>query len=107
MIGVGRASGGLADQRGDQPAAGDEGTSQPERGAGWRSVDLAAIDPVADPPGFTGCGKNGEQQAPDDRSGPDPINPLVLPEQQLENPTNQGTYKSHYLMFMVGVSTWF
>lgn len=50
MIGVGRASGGLADQRGDQPAAGDEGTSQPERGAGWRSVDLAAIDPVADRP---------------------------------------------------------
>ena len=50
MIGVGRASGGLADQRGDQPAAGDEDTSQPERGGGWRSVDLAAMDPVADRP---------------------------------------------------------
>lgn len=77
---------------------------------GTRSTS-ANCNPVTNPAGtsplYTGCGANGEQQAPDDRSGPDPINPLVLPDQQLENPTNQGTYKSHYLMFMVGVSTWF
>lgn len=68
-------------------------------------------NPVQNPPPmtplYTGCGPNGEQQTVDNRQGPDPINPLVLPESQLENPTNQGTYKSHYLMFMLGVSTWF
>jgi long-subunit fatty acid transport protein len=78
---------------------------------GTRSTDRNC-NPTMNPdpnatPRFTGCGPGDVQQAPEDRSGPDPINPLVLPEQQLENPTNQGTYKSHYLMFMLGVSTWF
>lgn len=77
---------------------------------GTRSTS-ANCNPVANPAGtsplYTGCSASGEQQAPADRQGPDPINPLVLPDQQLESPTNQGTYKSHYLMFMLGVSTWF
>lgn len=77
---------------------------------GTRSTS-ANCNPVVNPAGtsplYTGCGANGEQRSPEDRQGPDPINPLVKPDSQLENPTNQGTYKSHYLMFMVGVSTWF
>jgi long-subunit fatty acid transport protein len=43
----------------------------------------------------------------EDRGGPDPQNPLVVPDSQAENPINQGTFKSHYLMFMIGASTWF
>jgi long-subunit fatty acid transport protein len=55
----------------------------------------------------TGCGPGGGLQPVDERQGPDPINPIVVPEQQAENPVNQGTYKSHYLMLMLGMSTWF
>jgi hypothetical protein len=47
------------------------------------------------------------QQPLEDRQGPDPINPIVAPGSQLENPVNQGTFKSHYLLFMLGASTWF
>jgi hypothetical protein len=42
-----------------------------------------------------------------DRQGPDPTNPLLEPEFQSENPYNQGTIKSHYVLFMLGFSTWF
>ncbi|NVB81978.1 MAG: hypothetical protein HOV81_26590 [Kofleriaceae bacterium] len=42
-----------------------------------------------------------------ERQGPDPVNPLVNPDQQLESPVNQGTFKSHYLLIMLGASTWF
>lgn len=54
-----------------------------------------------------GCGPGMAVQPIADRQGPDPINPLLVPTQQAENPVNQGTYKSHYLMFMLGMSTWF
>lgn len=37
--------------------------------------------------------------------GPDPINPTS--ETQAESPITQGDYKSHYLLFMLGASTWF
>jgi len=44
---------------------------------------------------------------PDQRQGPDPTNPLLTPDTQFENPYNQGTINSHYLMFMLGFSkTW-
>jgi long-subunit fatty acid transport protein len=39
--------------------------------------------------------------------GPDPINPIADPDHQTLNPVNQGDYKSHYLLFMLGVSAWF
>jgi long-subunit fatty acid transport protein len=42
-----------------------------------------------------------------ERQGPDPINPLLGPDLQTESPVNQGDYKSHYLLVMLGVSTWF
>jgi long-subunit fatty acid transport protein len=42
-----------------------------------------------------------------DHQGPDPINPLVPNNQQAINPISQGSYKAHYTMFMLGVTTWF
>jgi hypothetical protein len=41
----------------------------------------------------------------DEHQGPDPINPTAA--DQAESPVNQGDYKAHYLLFMLGVSTWF
>jgi hypothetical protein len=54
-----------------------------------------------------GCGPGNTFQPVEDRQGPDPINPLVVPDSQAENPINQGTMKSHYMLFMLGMSTWF
>lgn len=54
-----------------------------------------------------GCGPGGELQPVEDRQGPDPIYPVNRPDMQVESPVNQGTFKSHYLMFMLGMSTWF
>jgi long-subunit fatty acid transport protein len=44
---------------------------------------------------------------PDDRQGPDPTNPLLTPDFQSENPYNQGSITSHYLMFMLGFAKGF
>jgi long-subunit fatty acid transport protein len=56
-----------------------------------------------------GCNGDGVEHpvGSDGRQGPDPINPLVNPNQQIEAPVNRGTFKSHYVMFMLGFSTWF
>ncbi len=43
----------------------------------------------------------------DDRQGPDPTNPLLTPENQFENPFNQGSIEGRYVMLMLGFSTWF
>lgn len=51
-----------------------------------------------------GCAGNGSDRPPADRQGPDPTNPLLTPNFQAENPYNQGSIKSHYLMFMLGFS---
>ncbi|MGN6108622.1 MAG: OmpP1/FadL family transporter [Kofleriaceae bacterium] len=61
-------------------------------------------NPTATAPG---CRGDGSENPPDDRSGPDPVNPILVPDQQTENPVNQGTIKSSYLMLMLGFSTWF
>ncbi|HEX3764783.1 MAG TPA: outer membrane protein transport protein [Kofleriaceae bacterium] len=39
--------------------------------------------------------------------GPDPINPILPTDQQALSPVSQGDYKSHYLLFMLGVTAWF
>lgn len=39
--------------------------------------------------------------------GPDPINPLLDANSQALSPVNQGDYKSHYLLLMLGASAWF
>ncbi len=44
----------------------------------------------------------GAPREPKDRQGPDPTNPLLTPETQFENPYNQGSITSSYLMFMLG-----
>lgn len=54
-----------------------------------------------------GCNGDGVEKPADLREGPDPINPLVNPSQQAEAPTNKGTFKSHYVLLMLGVTTWF
>jgi long-subunit fatty acid transport protein len=69
-------------------------------------TDDRSCNPTLGPP-VTGCGPNGEVRPVDQREGPDPTNPLVVADAQSENPVNQGTFKSHYLMFMLGMSTWF
>jgi len=48
------------------------------------------------------CNDDGTPTPAEDRNHPDPTNPLLTPETQFENPYNQGTIKSHYLMFMLG-----
>ena len=58
--------------------------------------------------GTIGCSGDGQTNRPlEDRQGPDPTNPLITPGLQTENPYNQGTFKSHYILFMIGFSTWF
>jgi hypothetical protein len=69
--------------------------------------DSRTCNPVLSMPPYPGCGPSGEQQPVENRQGPDPINPIVNANQQLENPVNEGTFKSHYVLFMLGVSTWF
>lgn len=54
--------------------------------------------------GQQGCAGAGSDAPLDDRQGPDPINPVFVPIQQVENPVNQGTMSSHYLMWMIGAS---
>jgi long-subunit fatty acid transport protein len=54
-----------------------------------------------------GCSGTGSDRPVDDRQGPDPTNPLIGPDYQAENPYNQGSITSHYLMFMVGFAKGF
>jgi len=54
-------------------------------------------NPTLDAPG---CGAAGPQ-------GPDPINPLNRANNQVESPVTQGDYQAHYVLFMLGVTTWF
>jgi long-subunit fatty acid transport protein len=39
--------------------------------------------------------------------GPDPTNPLVAADAQALSPIAQGDYQSHYLLLMLGATTWF
>jgi long-subunit fatty acid transport protein len=81
--------------------------------AGFGVVLDSAIDnagecnPTSPLPSELGCNRDGVQDPPEDREGPDPINPIIVPDQQLQAPVNKGTFSSHYIMFMLGASTWF
>lgn len=58
--------------------------------------------------GTVGCDGTGTRDRPlDQRQGPDPTNPLTDTEFQTESPYNQGSITSHYVLLMVGFSTWF
>ncbi len=54
-----------------------------------------------------GCDRDGVEDPLEERQGPDPLNPLLVPTQQLQAPTNQGVFESRYVMFMLGATTWF
>ena len=69
-----------------------ESPSNPNVGGGAAPCNPTAM--------MTSC-RPGEEE----HQGPDPINPTSDP--QAENPVNQGDYKAHYLLFMLGASTWF
>lgn len=64
-------------------------------------------NPISPQPADLGCNRDGVQAPLDAREGPDPINPLLVPEQQLQAPVNQGVFKSHYIMFMLGATASF
>ena len=49
-----------------------------------------------------GCNGTGMDAPISQREGPDPISPIVDSTSQAENPVNQGTMKSYYLMIMLG-----
>ncbi|HEY5922581.1 MAG TPA: outer membrane protein transport protein [Kofleriaceae bacterium] len=51
-----------------------------------------------------GCSGTGANRPLAERQGPDPTNPLLTPDTQFENPYNQGSITSSYLMFMLGFS---
>ena len=79
---------------------------------GTRTADRGCV--VTGMTGSMGCGPGGTEQAVPGwstsgpyRIGPDPINPILNPDVQAEHPVNQGTYKSSYILVMLGVSTWF
>lgn len=57
--------------------------------------------------GNLGCAGTNQDRPINERQGPDPTNPLLQPPFQAENPYNQGSYKSHYILLMFGVTTWF
>ncbi len=62
---------------------------------------------VSSQPDMRGCNNDGNETPPADRAGPDPINPLVVSDQQVQSPVTQGTYRAHYVLLMLGFSTWF
>jgi hypothetical protein len=64
-------------------------------------------NPIEGLPDTLGCNRDGVQRPLDERQGPDPINPLIVPTQQFEAPTNKGVFESRYVMFMLGATTWF
>jgi len=57
------------------------------------------------PDGDTGC--DGRVTAVADRTQPDPVQPLSVPGGQKQSPFNDGTYKSHYVVFMLGLTAAF
>jgi long-subunit fatty acid transport protein len=78
----------------------DERTCNPTSGA--PSATNTGMG-CAGTPGYTG-GTPGTDNPADQRKGPDPINPILASNVQAENPVNEGTFKSHYLFFMLGAS---
>ena len=77
--------------------------SNPNVGGGAAPCNPTSVPPS---PG-AGCSGTGAETPVADRQGPDPINPISIADNQFQSPVNQGDYKSHYVVFMLGVTTWF
>ena len=56
--------------------------------------------------GSEGCPPGSGQAAVTDRTAPDPLQPLIAPSLQFQDPFNGGTYSSHYLMFSLGFTAY-
>ena len=67
--------------------------SNPNVGGGGQPCNPTAADPT--------CNGSTTHQ------GPDPVNPILTPDQQALSPVNQGDYKAHYLLLMLGATAWF
>ncbi len=74
-------------------------TSNPNVGGG-----AMPCNPTAS---MLGCTGSGTETPVDQRHELDPINPLVNANNTFQSPVNQGDFKSHYTLFMLGFSTWF
>nr|MBA2539496.1 hypothetical protein [Deltaproteobacteria bacterium] len=72
-----------------------------------RNENPGDCNPISSNPNELGCNRDGVERPIEDRRGPDPINPLLVPQQQLEAPVNRGVFESGYVLFMLGASTWF
>jgi len=57
--------------------------------------------------GATPCNPDLPEGCGGVHQGPEPINPLLEADAQAVNPVGQGDYKAHYLLLMLGASTWF
>ena len=64
-------------------------------------------NPIGNMPADYGCNRDGIEAPLEERTGPDPINPLVVPEQQRQAPFNQGIVESRYLLIMLGMTASF
>lgn len=70
--------------------------------AGTRTVRACNPD-VANP----GCPPGSGDAPVDERTAPDPLQPVREPDEQQQSPFNAGTYRSHYVMLGLGVTARF
>ncbi|HEY1811918.1 MAG TPA: outer membrane protein transport protein [Kofleriaceae bacterium] len=54
-----------------------------------------------------GCGPGGAPETFQQQTGTNPVNPVFQFNGQLEDPVDQGSINSHYVILMLGASTWF
>jgi hypothetical protein len=64
-------------------------------------------NPISSMPDQLGCNRDGVQAPIEERTGLDPINPLLTTEAQFQAPVNQGVFESRYILFMLGATAWF
>jgi long-subunit fatty acid transport protein len=55
-------------------------------------------------PSTTGCSSSGQQQSFPNQAGASPVNPVFQFNGQFEDPIDQGTFVSHYVLLDIGAS---
>ena len=81
-----------------------EGTRTDPRTCNPMQTAMNPMPGCSGTPGYPTVGTPGSKLPPDQQEGPNPINPIATAGNQAESPVNEGTYKSHYLMFMLGAT---
>lgn len=66
--------------------------------------DVAECNPTVT---MMGCDGSGTETPGPERNHPDPVQPLQGAGNQTESPFNAGHYESGYVIFSLGLSTWF